>query len=132
MIGRATKDLAFFDGKVAPNTEYSYRVKPGSDTVKPDSVEYSNVVTATAMDIWKISFTGAVAGRAEGDRPTVSVTIMKYDSKSGWVEMTHIHQEGDRIGTWAGADVVSFKVIGIAFGLPFLVEMRKYLDLGKR
>ena len=36
------------------------------------------------------------------------------------------------LSTWAGADVVSFKVIGIAFGLPFLVEMRKYLDLGKR
>lgn len=36
------------------------------------------------------------------------------------------------LSMWAGADIVNAKAIGIAFGLPFLVELRKYLDRSKR
>ena len=33
---------------------------------------------------------------------------------------------------WAGADVVSAKAFGIAFGVPFIAEMRKFVDLKKQ
>lgn len=36
------------------------------------------------------------------------------------------------LSMWAGADIVSGKAIGLAFGIPFLLEFRKFLDLNKR
>jgi hypothetical protein len=121
------KTLSYVDPKIDPKQKYNYRVSAFSNdknflerggkidaetgaTANPSGLV--NMVTGApvqTLGIWKITFSNATK-QADAPKGMVYVKIEKFEKGVGKVEKSHIHYDGDAIGTWeesAGAEPTS-------------------------
>jgi hypothetical protein len=121
-LGLTPSMRSFLDYDIEPGGAYLYRVSAHRGEESIATVETEHPVAGPS--IWNLQFRGP-SKPAQLGKGLVWVQIRKFVKGMGWVEKTHLHWDGDRIGWWAereGEDPVHLHQVRGSDGKPAMVD----------